>query len=177
MPAVYVQPTLAEFQAVLEGFLPLSIPGTRELVFGKRVDKNGQHLSLRVYTSLEPDGLGRECGTDAIRVEIYFRNAQGSVKRVGGSKRVNRTKGWQKRLGERIAAWEESLGPICPKCGCPTVERDGKYGSFHGCSQYPECKGIVKLDDRGRPSLQDVAEKAIAKRVPQNELDFHLGSP
>ena len=29
---------------------------------------------------------------------------------------------------------------ICPKCGGNLVVRNGKYGSFIGCSNYPECK-------------------------------------
>lgn len=29
---------------------------------------------------------------------------------------------------------------ICPKCGGTLVERNGKYGKFIGCSNYPECK-------------------------------------
>ncbi len=28
---------------------------------------------------------------------------------------------------------------ICPKCGAKLVERQGKYGAFKGCSQYPKC--------------------------------------
>lgn len=29
---------------------------------------------------------------------------------------------------------------ICPKCGGTLVERQGKYGSFRGCSNYPKCR-------------------------------------
>lgn len=29
---------------------------------------------------------------------------------------------------------------ICPKCGGKLVERNGKYGKFIGCSNYPTCK-------------------------------------
>lgn len=33
---------------------------------------------------------------------------------------------------------------ICPKCGGQLVERNGKYGRFIGCSNYPRCKYIAK---------------------------------
>lgn len=33
---------------------------------------------------------------------------------------------------------------ICPKCGGKLVERQGKYGVFVGCSNYPKCKFTVK---------------------------------
>ena len=29
---------------------------------------------------------------------------------------------------------------ICPKCGGRLVERNDKYGTFYGCSNYPRCK-------------------------------------
>lgn len=32
----------------------------------------------------------------------------------------------------------------CPKCGGQLVERYGRYGRFVGCSNYPECKYILK---------------------------------
>ena len=33
---------------------------------------------------------------------------------------------------------------ICPKCGNKLVVRNGKYGKFIGCSNYPKCKYIKK---------------------------------
>lgn len=32
---------------------------------------------------------------------------------------------------------------ICPKCGGQLIKRNGKYGSFYGCSNYPNCKFTV----------------------------------
>jgi len=33
---------------------------------------------------------------------------------------------------------------ICPKCGGRLIERNGRYGSFYGCSNYPKCRFTVK---------------------------------
>lgn len=33
---------------------------------------------------------------------------------------------------------------MCPKCGGKLVERNGKYGKFIGCSNYPKCKYTKK---------------------------------
>ena len=33
---------------------------------------------------------------------------------------------------------------ICPRCGGKLVEREGQYGKFMGCSNYPNCKFILK---------------------------------
>ena len=33
---------------------------------------------------------------------------------------------------------------ICPKCRNKLVTKNGKYGKFVGCSNYPKCKYIKK---------------------------------
>lgn len=39
---------------------------------------------------------------------------------------------------------EDISNNICPRCGGKLVERQGKYGSFYGCENYPNCKFIKK---------------------------------
>lgn len=34
---------------------------------------------------------------------------------------------------------------FCPRCGAPLVLRQGKYGSFYGCSNYPKCKFTYQI--------------------------------
>ncbi|MBU4253615.1 MAG: topoisomerase DNA-binding C4 zinc finger domain-containing protein, partial [Acidobacteria bacterium] len=36
------------------------------------------------------------------------------------------------------------LEETCPECGSQMVERQGKFGAFVACSNYPECKYIKK---------------------------------
>ncbi|MDR0926462.1 MAG: type I DNA topoisomerase [Ignavibacteria bacterium] len=36
-------------------------------------------------------------------------------------------------------------GIFCDACGSPMLIREGKYGSFYGCSNYPECKTIKPI--------------------------------
>ncbi len=43
------------------------------------------------------------------------------------------------------ATKQELENGICPRCGGKLVERNGKYGKFFGCSNYPKCKFIKKL--------------------------------
>lgn len=40
---------------------------------------------------------------------------------------------------------EEESKNKCPKCGGILVEREGKYGKFLGCSNYPKCKYMQKI--------------------------------
>ncbi|MGH3665897.1 MAG: type I DNA topoisomerase [Egibacteraceae bacterium] len=36
----------------------------------------------------------------------------------------------------------------CPECGKPMIRRDGRFGPFYGCQDYPNCKGIVNVEKR-----------------------------
>ena len=44
-------------------------------------------------------------------------------------------------IGERFIDKEATMqNGICPHCGGRLVLRNGKYGQFYGCSNYPRCK-------------------------------------
>ena len=43
----------------------------------------------------------------------------------------------------RVYNDKKSNEKICPKCGGKLVEREGKYGKFLGCSNYPNCKFVL----------------------------------
>ena len=41
----------------------------------------------------------------------------------------------------------EKTGEDCPKCGSPLVIRNGRYGEFTACSNYPKCK-YIKAEEK-----------------------------
>ncbi len=50
----------------------------------------------------------------------------------------------------------------CSECGHPMVIKEGRYGKFTACSNYPTCKNILKdkkdsgpVEKVGRPCPQD----------------------
>ena len=43
----------------------------------------------------------------------------------------------------------------CQNCGKPMVVRQSRYGKFLGCSGYPDCKTIVKLNKEGEPLIKE----------------------
>lgn len=47
------------------------------------------------------------------------------------------------KVNQKIASIKTD-GGICPKCGGKLIMRDGKYGRFIGCSNYPKCKYTTK---------------------------------
>lgn len=141
------------------GFQPIQLPSTKELVFGKRLNHK-LPLTLRVYTGINPDGHSRGVGEDAIRVNLFWRNQLGEIKKAGGSKRVHRVTNWQKNLKNRLDNWDQDF--VTCHCGAPMVERENKAKGtkFLGCCNYPICKGAKPL-----PNTEEI-RREIHKNTP-----------
>lgn len=59
--------------------------------------------------------------------------------------KINNTQITNKEHIENIKKTQEDIkAGICPRCGGKLVERNGQYGKFYGCSNYPKCKFILK---------------------------------
>ena len=56
------------------------------------------------------------------------------------------------RWGDSIEVSEEL---DCPKCGYKMVEKEGKYGLFYSCSQFPGCWGTLPHPDNPEPNFKD----------------------
>lgn len=41
---------------------------------------------------------------------------------------------------QKLAKEQMIQNNICPRCGGTLIAREGKYGSFKGCSNYPKCR-------------------------------------
>lgn len=50
---------------------------------------------------------------------------------------------------------------ICPRCGHRLVLRNGKYGDFFGCSNYPKCKFTKPLEQKNNYFLHKITKKFI----------------
>lgn len=140
----YTRITEGEMDEFLEqkGFHSLDLEGVKEKVYGKRVDRNGTPLTLRVYSTIK-NGMARDKGSDAIRVELFkWDPKRGEAVHVGHGKRVHRIDTWRKNLGSRIKDVESLIGPSCPDCGDMMVLRSSRHGKFWGCSNYEKgCEG------------------------------------
>ena len=134
--------TRAEFEQFIVPlrFQQVQVPGTVELVYERACSVG----AIRVYSTINSNGLSRGVGSDAIRVTLF---SQGKI--IGADTRVHRVEGWRNNLMDRLRNWKALVGPVCPECGKPTVYRHGttrgRKWSFWGCSAYPECKGKVNV--------------------------------
>ena len=48
---------------------------------------------------------------------------------------------------ERIKPEDEKTDIVCELCGAPMVIREGRYGKFLACSNYPKCKNTKPLNE------------------------------
>lgn len=155
--AQFTNVTKEEMGAFLgsKGFSLLTLPGVVELVWAKLVRLNNVAVSMRVYSGIDPSGDSRGVGEDAIRLELYWRDANGTILRIGGSKRVHRVAGWRTNLQNRIDLWQDMLGPTCPACGAPMVlrkvkkEGPNKGREFYSCAAWKttQCNGFQWADE------------------------------
>ena len=122
-------------------------------------------LKQRAYVTLEekkfkPTAMGIETTdrlqdffSDIINVE-YTKEMEDDLDKVAEGELV-----WNQVLREFYDVFEprvekafhdmekkpaEETGELCPECGSPLVKRQGKYGEFIACSNYPTCKYIKK---------------------------------
>ena len=49
------------------------------------------------------------------------------------------------KVNTNIKVIEKESIDKCPRCGNKLIVRNGKYGDFLGCSNYPDCKYTREL--------------------------------
>lgn len=65
---------------------------------------------------------------------VYEKLINSANKKITNREHIKNIKQTQKEINEGV----------CPRCGGTLVEKSGKYGKFYGCSNYPQCKFILK---------------------------------
>ena len=69
---------------------------------------------------------------------------------------------------------DEETGEMCPECGKPLVLKRGRYGTFTACSDYPNCKYVLKIV----PKVEETGEmcplcgKPLVKRKNKKGQEF-----
>ena len=144
-------PKSGHFHCYGEGNVPKLDDKTVEKVFGHVFKMGPGTACFRVYTGINPDGDSRDVGADAIRVYVYYRNANGDTRMVHKARRVHRVKGWRDNLKARLF---EAIDGVrrCPKCDAAMAERTSKTEAnpgrkFHSCME-KDCKGFKWKDEK-----------------------------
>lgn len=148
----YVQPTKEEFEKCIEDTgheweIDMKAPG-KEYVYESHdfmPDHNG--IVLRIYSTIDKrTDMARSKGADAIRLVVFNRHI---MRPMGGRKKTLRIKTYCKNLRKKIESifdqWDEYVTQ-CEECGGWMVIREGRYGEFLGCSNYPECDHTEQIE-------------------------------
>ncbi len=68
----------------------------------------------------------------------------------------------------------EKTGETCPLCGSDLVVRKGRYGSFVGCSNYPECK-YIKANEKVEVVVCDCPDcdgKIVERKTKRGKIFY-----
>ncbi len=68
----------------------------------------------------------------------------------------------------------EKTGELCPECGSDLVIRNGRYGKFIACSNYPTCK-YIKKEEKQNIELADCPKcdgKILEKRTRKGKFFY-----
>lgn len=147
----YVQPTKQDIEDFLESTnLVWEIEpdaNSTEYVYETRdilPDYNGR--VLRFYSTIdERTDVARSKGSDAMRLVIWDKHLN---RPVGGRKKTLRIKTWRKNLRKKIKDIHSETSEfvaVCDDCGDMMVIRDGQYGEFYGCRNYPDCENTKQM--------------------------------
>ncbi len=80
----------------------------------------------------------------------------------------------EKAFSEMKKVEPQATGEKCPECGHDLVVRNGKYGKFIACSNYPECK-YIKQDEKqtkGFVECPNCGGKIIQKRSKKGKIFY-----
>ena len=65
------------------------------------------------------------------------------------------------------------LDTDCPKCGHKMIEKDGKYGLFYACTQFPNCWGSAPHPDNPSPDFPP--KKKVEPELKKNmKVEWYL---
>ena len=63
---------------------------------------------------------------------------------------------------EKIDIPAETSEHICDKCGAKMIYKEGRYGKFLACPNYPKCKNTVTIDKNGNVVVQEEKKQTLA---------------
>ena len=164
----------SEFEAVLPTDKDTGDPLWMYYAFDKGehtylVPLEDKRIAVLIRSSIEMTGRAAPTGNDSIRlVLINSLTGQPLAKKIDAW--TQRTYGWQDRMLEKIATlYRKGLSMVnCPQCDKGVLsQRDGKFGVFYGCSNYPRCKYTTN-------SLANLKIKAVKPETVINEPDDTL---
>lgn len=105
-------------------------------------------LQVRVFSTIDKrTGESRDKGEDAIRTVLWDTKES---RPIAGRSHTKRISTWRENLKPKIDKLRSSIGEVtivCDRCGNWMVKREGQYGEFLGCLNYPDCDNTEKVPE------------------------------
>lgn len=121
-------------------------------------DSNGQvQLATQPELTIEGDQICEKCGRPMVVKKSKF----GSFLACTGYPDCKNTRDLRATAEGTLAVAEVVTEHMCDKCGKPMAQKRGRFGPFLGCTGYPECKNVVKLDRNGQPKAAPEATDQV----------------
>lgn len=106
-------------------------------------------VCIRIFSTVDKStNVSRDKGSDAIRTTVWDKKSEMNI---GGRTKTLRIKTWKENLEPKIVDIINDTKSRVTECkdeDCKTgwlIEREGKYGSFLGCTRYPSCNYTEKI--------------------------------
>jgi len=128
-----------------EGVLSQTLSFSTEYIYKIPVSSTNR-LYVVIFSTIDHrTNKARDKGKDAIRTVLYD-NKTKSI--IGGRKKTLRINTWKdnlKRKVDDLLQNTEEYVTECDECNGFMVEREGQYGKFLGCTNYPDCRNTKQL--------------------------------
>lgn len=114
--------------------------------FHETVAKKTEELSKKALTEEKTNEVCQKCGSPMVIKMGRF----GKFMACSNYPECKTTKPYGKEALEAQATLEalEASKEVCDRCGKPMVVKRGRFGAFLGCSGYPDCKTIKKIEKK-----------------------------
>lgn len=112
--------------------------------FHKNLAKKDGEVSKEELTQEETDEKCDKCGKPMIIKLGRF----GKFMACTGYPDCKTTKPLKEEAKAQAALEKEHSHEKCPECKAPMAIKRGRFGTFLGCSKYPECKGIKPIEKK-----------------------------
>jgi DNA topoisomerase-1 len=85
-----------------------------------------------------------------------------------GAKKADANGQTPETAADGTVAAEETEVPSCELCGKPMALKKGRFGSFYGCTGYPDCKNIRKIDKKSGEAKTTVPPVELDEICPKD---------
>jgi DNA topoisomerase I len=168
-----------EFTADMEGYLDEIAEGKKqwqEVIggfygpFKENLDKKDKELTKKELTESKTDEKCEKCTSDMIIKMGRFGKfmACTNYPECKNTKNIIEDEDGNKKVEE-----EEVIDEKCEKCNSPMAKKHGRFGPFLGCTNYPECKNIVSIENKTGVKCPECNKGDIVEKRSKRGRNFY----